>query len=359
LIAPALDAGNHCEIAVIIQRDRGPTRAQSPVQLLMIDEKWYGYAMASSLPLSSLIRFGAGTGAGNRDAALEGINSLAAWGYDIIWMPDHVAFTGPVSDPLVQLAYFAALQPKLIYGTCVYLLPLRHPTTVAKVIATLDRLLGAGHFIFGVGVGGEFPAEYEACGIPVKERGGRTNEAIEIMRRLWTGEPVEQRGKYFSFGSITMQPKPATPGGPPIWIGGRSAAALRRAARLGDGWIPYVISADRFAAGLETIAREAEAARRDFASFGTAVQVFATIADSYEKGIDIASERLSKRYAMNFRDATRRYAAVGRPADIAQQLSAFIEAGARDIGIDMICPRAERNAQLEQFAKEVIPLLRR
>ena len=314
--------------------------------------------MRDALPLNTRIRFGAGIAAGNREAAIEAINSLAAWGYDIIWMPDHVAYTGPVSDPLAQLTYFSALQPQLIFGTGVYLLPLRHPVPVAKVVASVDRLMGAGHFIFGIGVGGEFPAEYEACGIPLKERGGRTNESIEIMKRLWTGEPVEHRGKYFSFGSITMLPKPATPGGPPIWIGGRSDAALRRAARLGDGWMPYVITAERFAAGMEFIAREAEMARRSFTSFGTAAQIFATIADSYEQGVDIASARLSKRYAMDFREATKRYAAVGRPADIAQQLSAYIKAGARDIGVDLVCRRSERSAQLEQFAKEVIPLVR-
>jgi len=315
--------------------------------------------MTAQLPLSNRIRFGAGIAAGNRDSAVEAINSLAAWGYDIIWMPDHVAFTGPVSDPFAQLTYFSALQPNLIYGTGVYLLPLRNPVTVAKVVASVDRLMGAGHLIFGIGVGGEFPAEYEACGIPVKERGGRTNESIEIMRRLWTGEPVEHRGKYFSFGKITMLPKPATPGGPSIWIGGRAEAALRRAARLGDGWMPYVISADRFAQGLEFIAREAELAHRNFESFGTAAQLFVTIADSYEKGIDIAAERLSKRYAMDFRGAAKRYAAVGRPAEIAEQIGAYIKAGARDIGVDLICRRSERTAQLEQFAKEVIPLLRR
>ena len=314
--------------------------------------------MTAPLPVSDRIRFGAGIAAGNRDAAIEAINSLAAWGYDIIWMPDHVAFTGPVSDPFAQLTYFSALKPNLIYGTGVYLLPLRHPVTVAKVAASVDRLMDAGHFIFGIGVGGEFPAEYEACGIPVRERGGRTDESIAIMKRLWTGEQVEHRGKYFSFGPITMLPKPATPGGPPIWIGGRSDAALRRAARLGDGWMPYAITAERLAEGLEFIAREAEQAHRNFTGFGTAAQIFTTIADSYEKGIDLASEQLSKRYAMDFREAAKRYAAVGRPADIAEQISAYFKAGARDIGVDLVCRRAELRAQLEQFAKEVIPLLR-
>src|SRR6202790_4099177 len=245
--------------------------------------------MSDVLPLNCKIRFGAMARAADSDHALKTVNTLSELGYESIWTGDHVAFTGPVDDPLTQLTSLSALQPNLLFGTSIFLLPLRDPTTVAKMVATLDRLMGAGHFIFGVGVGGEFPAEYEACGIPVKQRGGRTNESIEIMKRLWTGEPVEHRGKYFSFGPITMLPKPATPGGPPIWIGGRSDAALRRAARLGDGWMPYVITADRFAQGLEVIAREAELAHRDFTSFGTAAQIFATIADSYEKGIDIAA----------------------------------------------------------------------
>src|SRR5580698_915884 len=315
--------------------------------------------MRDALPLNTRIRFGAGIAAGNREAAIEAINSLAAWGYDIIWMPDHVAFTGPVSDPLAQLTYFSALQPNLIYGTGVYLLPLRNPVTVAKVGATVDRLLGAGHFIFGIGVGGEFPPEYEACGVPVKERGGRTNESIEIMRRLWTGEPVEYRGKYFSFGKITMLPKPATPGGPPIWIGGRAEAALKRAARLGDGWMPYVVTPKRVAEGLEFIAREAESVGRKFGNFGTALHLFATVGPSYESALDVASTHLSKRYAMDFREPAKRYAAVGKPADVAARIDEFIKAGIRDVNVDIISAPADRDAQHEQFAKEVIPLLRR
>ena len=100
--------------------------------------------MTAPLPPSNRIRFGAGIAAGNREAAIEAINSLAAWGYDIIWMPDHVAFTGPVSDPFAQRTYFSALQPDLTYGTGVYLLPLRHPVTVAQVAASVDRLRERG-----------------------------------------------------------------------------------------------------------------------------------------------------------------------------------------------------------------------
>lgn len=314
--------------------------------------------MNNVLPLNTRIRFGAMAGAGDREQSQKTVRSMSEWGYEVIWTGDHVAFTGPMSDPLTQLTYLSALNPNLIYGTSIYLLPLRHPTTVAKVVATVDRLMGAGHFIFGIGVGGEFPPEYEACGVPVKQRGGRANEGIEIIRRLWTGEPVEYRGKYFSFGKITMLPKPVTPGGPPIWVGGRAEAALRRAALLGDGWMPYVVTPKRVADGLAFIAREAEKAGRKFERFGTSLHLFLTLGESYEKALDVAAEYLSKRYAMDFREPAKRYAAIGRPADVASRINEFYQAGIRDIGVDFVSRPADREAQLEQFGKEVIPLLR-
>jgi probable F420-dependent oxidoreductase len=315
--------------------------------------------MTSPLPLNARIRFGILSGAGDRSQALRAANSAVEWGYDVLWTGDHVAFTGPINDPLIQLSYLAALKPELTFGTSVYLLPLRHPTTVAKMVSTLDRILGAGHFIFGVGVGGEFPREYEACGVPVKERGGRASEAIQVIKRLWSGEPVEHRGKYFSFGAVTMLPKPATPGGPPIWVGGRAEAALRRAARYGDGWMPYVVTPKRVADGLEFIAKEAERAGRRIERFGTSIHLFATLGPSYERALDLAAEQLSKRYAMDFREPARRYGALGRPADVAERIGELIRAGIRDIGIDCISEPGDRDAQLEQFAREVIPLLPR
>lgn len=314
--------------------------------------------MGDGLPLNPKIRFGAMATAADRDHALKTVDTLSEWGYDSIWTGDHVAFTGPIDDSLTQLTYMSALKPSLLFGTSIYLLPLRHPTTVAKMVATVDRLMGAGHFIFGVGVGGEFPREYEACGVPVKQRGGRMNEAIEIIKRLWTGEPVEYQGKYFSFPKIMMAPKPRTLGGPPIWIGGRAEAALKRAARLGDGWMPYVVTPKRVADGLDFIAREAQAIGRKFDHFGSALHLFATLGPSYEAALDVAATYLSKRYAMDFREPAKRYAAMGRASDVASRIDEFVKAGIRDINVDVISAPADRDAQHEQFAREVIPLLR-
>lgn len=314
--------------------------------------------MSEPLPLNRQIRFGVLTSASDRESAQRTVSSFESWGYDVVWTGDHVAFTGPINDSLTQLAYMSALNPNLVYGTSIYLLPLRHPTTVAKMVATIDRMMGAGKFIFGVGVGGEFPREYEACGVPVKQRGGRANEAIEIIKRLWTGEAVEYHGKYFSFGKVTMLPKPATPGGPPIWVGGRAEAALRRAARLGDGWLPYVVTPKRYSDGLEFIAREAQQAGRRIERFGSGIHLFVTMGSSYENALAVATDHLSKRYAMDFREPAKRYAAVGKATEVAERIGEFIKAGVRDIGLDLTSHPSDRDAQLEQFAKEVIPLLR-
>ncbi|HVA78096.1 MAG TPA: LLM class flavin-dependent oxidoreductase [Candidatus Binataceae bacterium] len=315
--------------------------------------------MSDALPVGNRIRFGVSAAVGNPEQARHAMDEIARWGYDIVWAGDHVAFTGPINDPFIQLSYFSALRPELTYGTSVYLLPLRNPTTVAKMVATLDRILGAGHFIFGVGVGGEFPPEFEASGVPVKQRGGRATEAIGIIKRLWTEDRVEHRGKYFSFGAITMEPKPATPGGPPIWVGGRAEAALKRAALYGDGWMPYAITPKRVSEGIEFIAREAERAGREIKTFGTCVHLFCTLGASYEAALEVSATHLSKRYAMDFREPARRYAALGTPADVAARIGEFIKAGVRDIGIDSVCHPRDRSAQLDQFAREVIPLIRK
>jgi alkanesulfonate monooxygenase SsuD/methylene tetrahydromethanopterin reductase-like flavin-dependent oxidoreductase (luciferase family) len=132
-------------------------------------------------------------------------------GYDSMWVGDHVAFTIAIFDPLMQLAQAAVLSRRLVFGTDVFLLPLRHPTPVAKQVSTLDHLT-EGRFIFGVGVGGEFPKEYEACGVPINERGARLSESLTVMRKLWTGEPVSHAGKFFKFDGIRMQPPPRQAG---------------------------------------------------------------------------------------------------------------------------------------------------
>jgi probable F420-dependent oxidoreductase len=278
-------------------------------------------------------------------------------GYDSMWVGDHVAFTIAIFDPLLQLAQAAVLSRRLVFGTDVFLLPLRHPTPIAKQVSTLDHLT-EGRFIFGVGVGGEFAKEYEACGVPINERGARLSESLTVMRKLWTGEPVSHAGKFFSFEGIKMQPPPRQPGGPPIWCGGRADPALRRIGRMTDGWMSYVVTPDMYRQGLEKIATAASEAGRTFdRGFGTAHLLFTRIDDTYEKALDAATVSLSQRYAMDFRKAAQRYAALGTPQDVVETIFKFHQAGMRHLILDFVGPYEERDQQIERFAAEAMPLL--
>jgi probable F420-dependent oxidoreductase len=278
-------------------------------------------------------------------------------GYDSLWVGDHISFPLAILDPLLQLAQAAAISRRLLLGTGVYLLPLRHPTPVAKQVSTLDHL-SEGRFIFGVGVGGEFPKEYEACGVPIGERGARLSESLEVVRKLWSGEPASHAGRFFRFEAVPMQPPPRQAGGPPIWCGGRSDAALRRVGRMTDGWMSYVVTPDMFRQGLDKIATAAGAANRVFErGFGTAHLLFTRIDDTYEKALDAATLSLSTRYAMDFRKAAERYCALGPPQRIAESIQRFHEAGARHVILDFVGPYEERDRQIERFASEALPLL--
>ena len=147
-------------------------------------------------------------------------------GYDSLWAGDHISFPVPILDPLLQLAQAAVVSRRLTLGTSVLLLPLRHPTPVAKQVTTLDHLT-EGRFILGVGVGGEFPKEYAACDVPHNERGARLAEGVTVLRKFFTGEPVSHHGRFYGpFEDVPMRPPPRQAGGPPIWFAGRKEAAL-------------------------------------------------------------------------------------------------------------------------------------
>src|ERR1051326_5182759 len=291
------------------------------------------------------------------DELVDVVQQVDRLGFDSFWCGDHIAFAIPFLDPITQIAQAAVISRRLVFGTGVLLLPLRHPAPVAKQISTLDHLT-EGRLIFGVGIGGEFPKEYEACGVPLSERGARLSAAIPLLRQLWRGGPVSYSGRHFgAFSEVSMQPPARQPGGPPIWVGGRADVALARAGRLADGWISYVVTPETYRAGLETIAAAAEAAGRRIDHFGTGHLLFARLDASYEQPLDAAAATLSHRYAMDFRRAAERYAALGLPEQVAERIRAFHDSGVRHLVLDLVGPYEERPRQIEDFARQVLPLL--
>ena len=284
------------------------------------------------------------------------VEALERNGFDAMWAGDHLAFAQPIMEPLIQLAQASAFSDKLMLGTAVYLLPLRHPAGVAKQVATLDQL-STGRVIFGVGVGGEFPGEFALSGVPVEERGARLSEGIRVLRELWRGEPVAHDGEYYSHPEAQMLPTPHTPGGPPIWCGGRQAPALRRAGRIADGFLSYVMTPDQYRAALETIAGAAEETGRDLSNFGTGHLLFVRLAGDYDSALAYATEKLSARYAMDFSKPAKRYCALGTAEQVAESIREFHAVGVRHLVVDFIAERSDQIDQMDQFGAEVMPLL--
>jgi probable F420-dependent oxidoreductase len=247
-------------------------------------------------------------------------------GFASLWAGDHVAFPAPILDPLQVLTAFAAHTERVRLGTCVYLLPLRHPTVVAKMVAALDYVAG-GRVVFGVGVGGEFPVEFEACGVPVAERGGRTDEAIVILRRLWAGGRATHRGRRFEIGPVEIAPPPPQGPGLPIWIGGRSEAALRRAARLGDGYVGYMLDPRGFGTRMSRIRELALGAGREPAAITAAVMGFALVAEDRAEALARAGGLLGAMYGRPMDAAAARYCIVGTAAECRAAVGEYAAVG--------------------------------
>lgn len=284
--------------------------------------------MSDRLLLADEIQCGAVLGAQDRDGVLRLARRFEQVGFDSLWVGDHISFYIPILESLTLLSFAAAATERVRLCTGVYLLPLRHPTTTAKVSSTLDVLSG-GRLTLGVGVGGEFPPEFEATGVPVAERGSRTDEGIEILRRLWREDGVVHEGRHFRFGPVTLAPKPLQPGGPKIVVGGRKGPSFRRAGRLGDGYISHMCSAEQYQANMRSIEEHAAAAGRAAVEFESACFLFTVLDDDYDKALDRAAKMLGTIYHRDFRDAARKYCLLGKAEDCLEQMQAFARAGSR------------------------------
>ncbi|MCP5041333.1 MAG: LLM class F420-dependent oxidoreductase, partial [bacterium] len=217
----------------------------------------------------------------DRKYVIEFVEMLEEVGVESAWTVEHVimardyeplypysedgmAPTAPntlIPDPLEWHAFAAARTETLKLGTSVVVASQHSAAILAKRVATLDALSG-GRVRLGVGIGWQ-REEYEAIGVPYKDRGRRLDETIEAMRVLWKEEFATFHGKHVNFDDVHLDTRPANGKSVPILIGGSSQHAARRAGRLGDGWYPYVISPEDFATGVDTLGKTAREAGRD------------------------------------------------------------------------------------------------
>jgi probable F420-dependent oxidoreductase len=290
-------------------------------------------------------------GDAERTAALEALP------IDSLWVGGHIASRNPSADAMVALARLAATTKRVRIGTSILLLPLYPPAIVARQIADLDRV-SDGRVILGVGIGGEYPQEFRACMVPIKERGGRTNEAIPLLRRLWTAEEITHTGRYYPMEAVRLHPAPVQPGGPPIVVSGRKEPAMRRAATLGDGWMPYLYSPRRYAASVTTIGEMAAEAGRDLSGFGWFAFVFVNVNPDGDVAREQAARAMGGNYNQDFGPMVDSVAAAGTTAEVTDKLKAFVDAGVRHFVFSPAPGGGDTDAIVHRLLDEVMPRVR-
>ncbi len=245
-------------------------------------------------------------------------------GVDHICVGDHVSFlVGAGSDGLISATSILAAQPALPVYVGLYLLPLRPQVPAARQLATIAQL-APGRLTLDVGIGGEDPHEIEICGVDPKTRGRRMDERLQVLRSPADGTPVTFDGEFFSLNEAHIAPAPSPR--IPLIVGGRSEAAVSRAARLGDGWLAIWVSPPRFAAVRDQIAGEASEAGRDAGGFEHALNVWCGFAPTREAARQPLATQMEAFYQMPF-EPFERYSPYGRPEQVAEFLSPYVEAG--------------------------------
>ena len=292
------------------------------------------------------------------DATQQNLIAMAtqaeAWGFDSLWASDHLIIppldtsrypgseTGQFPDswlqryfePLAILNFLAGRTSRVRLGTSVLILPMRNPIEVAKEVAGAD-VLSQGRILFGVGVGW-FKEEFDVLKVPFHERGRRTDEYLQICKTLWTQEPATLQGRYYQFKDARFGPKPVQRPHPPILIAGHSPAALRRAARFGDGWHPFALTPEAFNAVVP--------------------QFHAAVKEAGRRPEDI---EVSLKVRLRFGDGPAPQPPLhGSPAQVIATIKAYEALGVQHLVLDFV-PETIDNvlATMERFAREVRPAL--
>ncbi len=274
-------------------------------------------------------------------------------GIDHVCCGDHVSFfVGAGVDGLLQATALAMLHPTLPVMTGVYLLPLRHPVVVARQLSDLAQL-APGRLVFGVGVGGEDRHEVEICGVDPSTRGRRMEESLTVLRQLLTGAPATFHGQFFDLDDALVLPAPAQP--VPIVVGGRSDAAVRRAGRLGDGWLGIWNSARRFREVVDITAEEAARAGRDDPPTRHAMQAWCSIGDTKEAARARLAPAMEAFYQIPF-ERFEKYSPYGTAEDVAEFLAPYVDAGCTSFNL---IPQAEDRDSALAGAAAVKKLLAR
>ncbi|MFF5428039.1 MULTISPECIES: TIGR03619 family F420-dependent LLM class oxidoreductase [unclassified Streptomyces] len=296
---------------------------------------------------------------GRRRYVLEVATAADRMGFDSVWVSSHVAlprrrestclypraktadaYNWGVAwlEPIAVMGLVAGATERVRIGTHVLALPYRNPVILASELASLDQL-SLGRIVLGAGIGW-MDEEFRTVGVPRRERGVRTDEAIEVMRTLWgSRRPTSFHGRFTDFDDMWLASRPHTEKGPPVYVGGNTDAALRRVARLGEGWLAHELYPEEIPPARETLARFAEEAGRDPGEIELTVR--RALVPPFEV-MDFMSDRVSIR---------------GTAEEVAEQLDAYRRVGVSLTVLDLSMRPAEIVEAMEWLVKDVLPLL--
>lgn len=292
------------------------------------------------------------------DAILVYAERAEALGFESLWVWDHVLLgvrpAFPILESLATLTAIAARTRRIRLGTGVLVLPLRNPVVLAKVLASLDQI-SRGRLILGVAAGW-YAREFDAVGVPFRQRGRIFERNLDLLLRLWGEEAVSLQVDGFHLREAVMLPKPYQRPRPPVLIGGYVDAVLRRVARLGDGWLTYFYTAEGFARSWARIQAYAREAGRDPATLTATNQLAIYVGPPATEADAPLREWLTTEWdTAAWSDSTVEHAIRGTPDECAAQLRPHLEAGLHRV---IFIPYRYQPDQVERIASEVIPRLR-
>jgi probable F420-dependent oxidoreductase len=271
-------------------------------------------------------------------------------GFDFLGCGEHLFFHGPTPNAFAMLAAAAGATTRIRLVSSITLLPLYPAAVVAKMAAVIDTI-SHGRFELGVGAGGEYPPEFVAAGIDPATRFRRTDEGLKVIRMLFRGDTVTFDGEFNTLPGLALDPAPNQPGGPPIWLGGRKPAALRRAGRHADVWMPYMVDPTQLGRGLQHVREAATENGRDATSVSAALFVWACVDDDAQWARETGISAVSAAYHQDFAPLADRYLLIGTPESVAARLDEFAGAGVESVLLQIAAGnRKDRGRVIESIA---------
>ncbi len=270
------------------------------------------------------------------------------WGFDSVWLAD--GLTRNAVEPMPALAYASAFTQRIKLGTCIYVVPVRHPLVTAKLTAAVDRVSG-GRFVLGVGVGWR-EDEFKATGVPFQQRGKVTDDCLEIIRQAWETGRVDFKGVFYEIAGVKMEFLPVQKPRPQIWIGGDGAHAITRAARFGDYWIPTDYTPDEYKQGIPRLKEACKRFGRNPIEVNIASHLM-TIIDKNGSGAELMAKDIAESLHTQVEEL-KGWALVGDTMDVTKRIEAYNDAGVVYHVLNF-GTKVGDEAQIELFAREVLP----